>query len=450
MRLCYFALVALLGVLPTPLIAQQAPSVPTELTDYIKRPEPDYSWKLVDQKESATATVYNIKLVSQKWQDIVWEHDLQIVMPKDTKPQSTMVLWNQGGRPSAGSAMIATQLSEKIKAPVAFLFGIPKQPLFGGKTEDALIAETFVKYLETKDPSWPLLFPMVKSLIKTMDTVQAFAKEEWKFEVKSFVVTGASKRGWTSWLTAATGDPRVKAIAPMVIDTLNFPVQMRNQVAAFGKPSEMIKDYTLANLVPIPDTTDGTKLWQMVDPYVYREKLTLPKMIINGTNDAYWPQDALNTYWDELKGEKHVLYVPNAGHGLRERTNGKEQLFPERAVTTLAAFCRSQITDKKLPMFEGRNVTTKDGQEYALRFDTPTKNLRLWVADSATRDFRQATWTAKDLSKIPVMESLPMQARVPTEAPTTGLRAVLVEGEFEVDGLTFNLSTPITILEAKK
>ena len=450
MRLCYFALVALLGVLPTPLIAQQAPSVPTELTDYIKRPEPDYSWKLVDQKESATATVYNIKLVSQKWQDIVWEHDLQIVMPKDTKPQSTMVLWNQGGRPSAGSAMIATQLSEKIKAPVAFLFGIPKQPLFGGKTEDALIAETFVKYLETKDPSWPLLFPMVKSLIKTMDTVQAFAKEEWKFEVKSFVVTGASKRGWTSWLTAATGDPRVKAIAPMVIDTLNFPVQMRNQVAAFGKPSEMIKDYTLANLVPIPDTTDGTKLWQMVDPYVYREKLTLPKMIINGTNDPYWPQDALNTYWDELKGEKHVLYVPNAGHGLRERTKGVEQLFPERAVTTLAAFCRSQITDKKLPMFEGRNVTTKDGQEYALRFDTPTKNLRLWVADSATRDFRQATWTAKDLSKIPVMESLPMQARVPTDAPTTGLRAVLVEGEFEVDGLTFNLSTPITILEAKK
>ena len=450
MRLCYFALVALLGVLPTPLIAQQAPSVPTELTDYIKRPEPDYSWKLVDQKESATATVYNIKLVSQKWQDIVWEHDLQIVMPKDAEPQATMVLWNQGGRPSPGSAMIATQLSEKTKAPVAFLFGIPKQPLFGGKTEDALIAETFVKYLETKDPTWPLLFPMVKSLIKTMDTVQAFAKEEWKFEVKSFVITGASKRGWTSWLTAASGDPRVKAIAPMVIDTLNFPVQMRNQVAAFGKPSEMIKDYTLANLIPIPDTTDGTKLWQMVDPYVYREKLTLPKMIINGTNDPYWPQDALNTYWDELKGEKHVLYVPNAGHGLRERTNGKEQLFPERAVTTLAAFCRSQITDKKLPLFEGRNVTTKDGQEYALRFDTPTKTLRLWVADSATRDFRKATWIAKDLSKIPVMESLPMQARVPIEEPAKGLRAVLVEGEFEVDGLKFNLSTPITILEAKK
>ena len=134
MRSCFIALVALFAALPASLVAQQAPGgVPSELTDYIKRPEPDYSWKLVDKKESATGTIYNIKLVSQKWQDIVWDHDLQIVVPKDVKPQATMVLWNQGGRPSAMSGLIATQLSEKIKAPVAFLYGIPKQPLYRAK-----------------------------------------------------------------------------------------------------------------------------------------------------------------------------------------------------------------------------------------------------------------------------------------------------------------------------
>ena len=109
-----------------------------------------------------------------------------------------MVLWNQGGRPNPGSTILGMQLATKVRAPVAFLYGVPKQPLFGGKTEDALIAETFVRYLETKDGTWPLLFPMVKSVVKAMDALQAFAKQEWKFEVKSFVVTGGSKRGWTA------------------------------------------------------------------------------------------------------------------------------------------------------------------------------------------------------------------------------------------------------------
>lgn len=443
MRLLFSPFAVLLlapaGVGQTPAAAAAEP--PPDLVDYVTRKDDSFAWKLAGKATSDAGTVYTLDLVSQTWHDIKWDHKLQVFVPKDAKPQPTMVLWNQGGRPGVTSDLLGMQLAAKVKAPVAFLFGVPKQPLFEGKTEDALIAETFVRYLETKDGSWPLLFPMVKSVVKAMDALQAFAKEEWKFEVKDFVVTGASKRGWTSWLTAATGDRRVKAIAPLVIDTLNMPVQMGNQVRAFGKPSEMIKDYTQRKLVPIPDTPEGAKLWRMVDPWVYRAKITVPKMLINGANDPYWPLDALNTYWDDLKGDKWVLYVPNAGHDLRERDEkGTAQLIPMRAVNTLSAFARSQIFGKPMPGMAWECSEAEGVCRLAVKSETRPKAVRVWTAEADTRDFRKARWTEAPKADLPAVVT----------APAKGFRAFFAETEYDLDGLTFPLSTQIRILEAKK
>ncbi len=422
--------------------APDAPAPPTELVDYVTKKDDSFSWKLTNTNKTDAGTVYEIDLVSQTWQDIKWDHKIQVFVPKGAKPQATMVLWNQGGTPNFLSGVLGLQIAQKVGAPVAFLFGVPKQPLFGGKKEDALIAETFVKYLATKDGSWPLLFPMVKSVVRGMDALQQFAKKEWDFEVKSFVVTGASKRGWTSWLTAATGDKRVKAIAPIVIDTLNMPVQMGNQLKAFGKPSEMIRDYTAAKLVPIPDTPEAKKLWQMIDPWVYRDKITVPKMIINGANDPYWPLDALNSYWDDLKGDKWVLYVPNAGHDLREAdAKGQKELLPTRAVNTLSAFSRCMIFDKPMPGLSWvcdekagvcRLAVTQNGAK-------PTAP-RVWTAEADTRDFRKAVWSEDKAAKLPA-EVL---------APEKGFRAFYAETEYDLDGLKFTLTTQLRILEAKK
>lgn len=45
-----------------------------------------------------------------------------------------------------------------------------------GKHEDEIIAATFAKYMQTEDPTWPLLLPMVKSAVRGMDATTAAAQ----------------------------------------------------------------------------------------------------------------------------------------------------------------------------------------------------------------------------------------------------------------------------------
>ena len=126
---------------------------------------------------------------------------------------------------------------------------VPNQPLLGDKTEDTLIAETFVRYLETKDENWPLLFPDGQERGPGDGRGAGIGRRKHgKAEVKRFVVTGGSKRGWTTWLTGAVDD-RVVAIAPMVIVMLNMGQQGPNQLEVWGKYSEQIDDYVQRGLM---------------------------------------------------------------------------------------------------------------------------------------------------------------------------------------------------------
>ncbi len=432
-----------------------APSeIPTELTDYVGKEDASFSWKVVSrqQKKNLLGTdmgmVYTIELVSQTWHKNKWDHKLVVLVPKGVKPQATMVLWNEGDAPDGdGAETMGLMIASQIKAPVAFLFGVPKQPLYGGKTEDALIAESFVRYLVTEDGSWPLLFPMVKSIVRGMDALQAFAKEEWQFEVKDFVIAGASKRGWTAWLTAATGDKRVKAITPLVFDSVHIAVQMENQVKAFGRPSDMIRDYSERMLIPIPKTAVAARLWKIIDPWSYRERLTMPKMIVCGTNDPYWPLDALNTYWDGLKGDKWILYVPNAGHYLCERDkDGKEDKLPLRTIATVCAFCRSQIFDKPMPKMNCDMVYPPGAEslDVSLLCDVKPLAARVFSTTALTRDFRKSFWEEK------LLDMKGTKAAYKVDVPKDGHRAAMLELQFELEELKYTLSTPLRILEASK
>ena len=74
-----------------------------------------------------------------------------------------------------------------------------------GRTEDSFIAYTWDKFLRTGDARWPARLPMTKSAVRAMDTVTSFCgtPDIGGLKVDQFVVSGGSKRGWTTWTTAA-------------------------------------------------------------------------------------------------------------------------------------------------------------------------------------------------------------------------------------------------------
>jgi PhoPQ-activated pathogenicity-related protein len=266
-----------------------------------------------------------------------------------------------------------------------------------------------------------------------MDATQDAVKKEWNLDVETFTVTGASKRGWTTWLTGAVDD-RAVAIAPMVIDMLNMSEHMALQKASFdGKASEQINDYE--GLDKQIDTPRGQALRRLVDPWEYRDRLTQPKLVILGTNDRYWPLDACNLYWDDLQGEKYLIYVPNNGHGLPDRA---------RVVAGLNALNQRIITGKPLPKLIWGFANGEGDVTLTLTSDVRPSRVRSWTAKSTTRDFRDSRWTAVDANAT--TEAFRSFLKVPDE----GYAAMLGEAVFhEGTDREFSLSTNVRIVPSQ-
>jgi PhoPQ-activated pathogenicity-related protein len=413
-----------------------------DLQDYISKDEAAFGWKLnskIDNGQPA-GRIYDLHFVSQTWQKNKWQHQLQVYQPPGVAPNAKMLLWVTGGGARPDYVWLGTELARKIRAPVAFLYHIPNQPLLEGKLfEDDLIAETFVRYLKTKDEDWPLLFPMVKSVVKAMDVLREFGKKEWNAPIEKFIVAGASKRGWTTWLAAAV-DPRVEAIAPVVIDTLNMREQMPRQLKAFGAYSSRLAPYSSRGLLPIPETPEGRRLLRLIDPWAYRDRLTMPKLIINGTNDFYWATDALNLYWDGIPSAKWVLYIPNAGHNLRRQDRPQPDQLND-LIDGLAAFSRHRISGTPMPKLSWKHETLNGKLRLTIAATPAPNGARLWVAQTATRDFRTAKWTEQAVGspdgKIIGEVSLPEAGHI----------AVFGELDYEIDGLRYRLSTQMRVTE---
>ena len=312
---------------------------------------------------------------------------------------------------------------------VATLHQVPNQPLFGGRVEDDLITETWLRYLESGDETWPLLFPMVKSAVAAMDALEQCAEKHLDTSIDGFVITGGSKRGWTSWLTPVV-DKRVIATAPIVIDVLNFRPQMKHQLEAWGKYSEQIFDYTSKGLIKEGEESPReARLRQMVDPYTYRSVLSLPKLLVNGTNDPYWVVDAMKFYWNDLIGPKYIPASTQRGTRPERRAGigfcDGGRLLPPRS-----------HGDSYAQLGVGKTETAEGGLTLKIRSNKTPTAARLWTATSGTRISRVDLETADSPKEWSGYE-------VSFDKPKAGHIAYYGELQFDYHGLPYSLCTTV-------
>ena len=427
--------------------AQSVSSNDPILRAYVDTPDSSYKWTVKKESKIGLTAYAEIIMTSQTWREIRWRHQLFVVTPQSVAANNRSALlviaggsWRDrladpehaGKLPSEAVLFAAT--AEKLKMPVAVLLQVPNQPLFGDLYEDEIISHTFEQFLKSGDTSWPLLLPMAKSAVRAMDTVQSYldqqeTESEHSASVEKFIVTGASKRGWTTWLSAVVDD-RVQAIAPMVIDVLDMPRQMEYMEQCWGAQSEQIRDYTEKGLHKAFESETGKRLISIVDPYAYRRQLTLPKLLLLGTNDTYWPVDAMNLYWDGLKGDKHVVYVPNAGHGLDD--------LP-RVLGALVNFARLSADGETLPGVGWKHLRTNTTLRLSVVPEGMPKAVKLWVAESEDRDFRDARWKSFKVRQ----NGKSWMAETP--APSSGFKAIFGEVTYPGEAMDYPVSTAIRV-----
>jgi len=366
----------------------------TGLDRYVQAPDSNYHYELVKTIPGDGYTAYLLDMTSQAWRTAaevdhpVWKHWLTIIRP-DQVNGTTGFLYITGGK-------ITDKAPEKVEplhidtalathTVVAELRDVPNEPLVFSdekkeRTEDQIIAYTWVKFLKTGDATWPLHIPMTKAAVRAMDTITAFCATPpgGSVHVEKFVVAGGSKRGWTTWTTAAV-DKRVVAIEPIVIDMLNSIKSFEHHYQAYGFYSEAIKDYQDMGLMNISNTPQYAALMRLEEPFSYRDRFTMPKFVVNSAGDQYFLPDSSQFYFDDLPGERYLRYVPNTNHSLRD-SDAHDSL-----VAFYDAFLRGQPRPKFFWKFE------KNGDIRVSSVDKPSE-VKLWAATNPDhRDFRLVT-----------------------------------------------------------
>ncbi|GAA4650440.1 PhoPQ-activated pathogenicity-related family protein [Kistimonas scapharcae] len=475
-------------------IADDATANYTKLDNYIAEHLSESSeLKCSEPKLLPSSILHACSFTSQKWpagtdtiEGQAWTHNITIATPRKLQDiPDTALYFSDGGdnerpgdylkqfimlaRLKNGSVAkertfspgaIMDLLVQHTNAVIVYQQQVPNQPYTfldapeTVLTEDNLLAESLVRAVNAPDgidPAATLLFPMAQANVAGLYRASEYINTVLENNpIKHFIVGGASKRAWAIWLATAFDqgtDPQAKQLVSGIVPVAmiqHFPETLkaiRKSYCHFPKPlSPYVNRHIFQDLLSSYDDRYD-RLFADIDPYTYLKKHQrfdkIHTLVIQPSSDGYFIPDATHYYYPDLKGDKHIMVIPNTGHG--SAMPAMSYLYG--ALSNITALIHGQ----PLPNY----AEDYDHFSHTLTVHTENKpeHVYVWSANNTgARDFRldSAEFTRQEiLPMLALNDSITYQWQ---PEPLKGWTAFFMEMHYSVPGAKpFVLSTQVYI-----
>jgi PhoPQ-activated pathogenicity-related protein len=455
----------------------------TPLEKYVNNEDDTFEWDVMSSVSTTAYTAYFLNFTSQQWLTSVessrpiWNHRLTVCVPLNVGYKTAFLYVDGGNNVAAeitsttvdpiidfvcrGSSAVTVHLEQVPNQPISF----PSDPTNAQRKEDAIIAFTWEHFLTntSSDPNWILQFPQVKSAIRAMDAVQEFVETLDIPQVKSFIMSGASKRGWTTWLAAGI-DKRVEAFIPIVMPILNVVPNLNNAFRSLGGWTWTFGDYFAAGNMAHFNKPEFDALAAVIDPIIYNNKFTpKPTYVIASSQDEFFQPDSANFFFQELRGEKYLRILPGSGHTFYATYNLTDVLVSVNSFIHMVADNLRGPRDlswnlhKTTSRTQNATIVAVSGTQpkkvvmwSANTISTTKRDFRLFACYTATGPgcYQNLQWTATDIT--PQYGVIYTAAR---QAPAEGWGIFYLEFTYDVtergwngDKHEFKVSTEVNIV----
>lgn len=399
--------------------------------------------EVLDQHAEEGYEFRRYRMVSQDWAPAPatgpreWTHNVEMHIPADALHRKALLVVNNGvliGDEEQTPDYPRDELraiAQRTRSVVIMVDHVPNQYVMFSDTpkalrEDDAVAHTWAHWM--RDPAapseLPLHVPMAAAVSRTMDLAeQALAP----LDIREFMLTGASKRGWAAWLVAVT-DSRVVALVPTVIDVSDTTRMLEDLRKRYGGhwPAALFSYFKSGVLQQIGGP-DFARLMAVMDPLSYLEssgsRLSIPKYLVSASGDDFFAPDADPEALNRLPGELSLRVLPNADHGGARA----------HVATTLVPFIKRIQAEKALPRVDWQ-------PNGAVEFSEPPVSVQLWTADNEVdRDFRYACGVRYHAQPLAAER---FAQRMSAETPISGWKASFIEATF-ADG--YVATTPVRV-----